>query len=152
MLELVAVGDLAGLQVDVLDQLLAELRAVTPEHLQYVLHDFFERITLYENRALKATYTEVAGGKFEVKVTAKVRKVEASGTGTETPQKLADWMDVGVLDEDGKPLYLEKVQVTKEDVEFTALVDRLPAKAGVDPLNKLIDRKPDDNTVAVEKL
>ncbi|MFY0526246.1 M1 family aminopeptidase [Archangium gephyra] len=133
-------------------ELLAELRAVTPEHLQYVLHDFFERITLYENRALKATYTEVAGGKFEVKVTAKVRKVEASGTGTETPQKLADWMDVGVLDEDGKPLHLEKVQVTKEDVEFTALVDRLPAKAGVDPLNKLIDRKPDDNTVAVEKL
>jgi ABC-type transport system involved in multi-copper enzyme maturation permease subunit len=133
-------------------ELLAELRAVTPEHLQYVLHDFFERITLYENRALKATYTEVAGGKFEVKVTAKAHKVEANGTGTETPQKLADWMDVGVLDEDGKPLYLEKVQVTKEDVEFTALVDKRPAKAGVDPLNKLIDRKPDDNTVAVEKL
>jgi ABC-type transport system involved in multi-copper enzyme maturation permease subunit len=133
-------------------ELLAELRAVTPEHLQYLLHDFFERITLYENRALKATYTEVAGGKFEVKVTAKAHKVEANGTGTETPQKLADWMDVGVLDEDGKPLYLEKVQVTKEDVEFTALVDKRPAKAGVDPLNKLIDRKPDDNTVAVEKL
>ena len=40
----------------------------------------------------------------------------------------------------------------KEDVEFTALVDKRPAKAGVEPLNKLIDRKPDDNTVAVEKL
>jgi hypothetical protein len=25
-------------------------------------------------------------------------------------------------------------------------------KAGIDPLNKLIDRKPDDNTVTVEKL
>ena len=125
---------------------------MTPEHLQYVLHDFFERITLYENRALKATYTEVAGGKFEVKVTAKARKVEVNGTGKETEVKLADWVDVGVLDEDGKPLYLEKVQVTKEDVEFTARVDKRPAKAGVDPLNKLIDRKPDDNTVAVEKL
>ncbi|MFE8605081.1 M1 family aminopeptidase [Archangium violaceum] len=133
-------------------ELLAELRAVTPEHLRYVLHDFFERITLYENRALKATYTEVEGGKFEVKVTAKARKVEANGTGTESELKLADWVDVGVLDKDGKPLYLEKVQVTKEDVEFTALVDQRPAKAGLDPLNKLIDRKPDDNTVAVEKL
>jgi ABC-2 type transport system permease protein len=133
-------------------ELLAELRAVTPEHLQYVLHDFFERITLYENRALKATYTEVAGGKFEVKVTAKARKLEANDTGAESELKLADWVDVGVLDKDGKPLYLEKVQVTKEDVEFTALVDQRPARAGVDPLNKLIDRKPDDNTVAVEKL
>ncbi|HEX5749052.1 MAG TPA: M1 family aminopeptidase [Archangium sp.] len=133
-------------------ELLAELRAVTPEHLQYVLHDFFERITLYENRALKATYTEVAGGKFEVKVTAKARKLEANGTGTESELKLADWVDVGVLDKDGKPLYLQRVQVTKEDVEFTALVDQRPARAGLDPLNKLIDRKPDDNTVAVEKL
>ena len=133
-------------------ELLAELRAVTPEHLQYVLHDFFERITLYENRALKATYTELADGKYEVKVTAKARKVEANGTGTETELKLADWVDVGVLDAEGKPLYLEKLQVTKEDVEFTARVDKRPAKAGVDPLNKLIDRKPGDNTVAVEKL
>ncbi|HYO53350.1 ABC transporter permease/M1 family aminopeptidase [Archangium sp.] len=132
-------------------ELLAELRAVTPEHLRYLIQDFFERITLYENRALEATYTEVAGGKFEVKVTARARKVEANGTGTELDQELADWMDVGVLDEDGKPLYLEKVLVTKGDVEFTALVDKRPAKAGVDPLNKLIDRKPDDNTVAVEK-
>ncbi|PTL79936.1 M1 family aminopeptidase [Vitiosangium sp. GDMCC 1.1324] len=133
-------------------ELLAELRAVMPEHLRYLIQDFFERITLYENRALKATYTEVAGGKYEVKVTAKAHKVEANGTGTESDLKLDDWMDVGVLDADGKPLYLEKVQVTKEDVEFTALVDKLPAKAGLDPLNKLIDRKPDDNTVAVEKL
>jgi len=129
-----------------------ELRAVTPEHLQYLIHDFFERITLYESRALTATYTEVAGGKYEVKVTAKVRKLEGTGVGTEFAVKLADWMDVGVLDEEGKPLYLERVQVKQGDVTFTALVDQRPAKAGVDPLHKLIDRKPDDNTVVVEKL
>jgi hypothetical protein len=133
-------------------ELLAELRAVTPAHLQYLIHDFFERITLYENRALKATYTELAGGKFEVKVTARARKLEANGTGTETELKLADWLDVGVLDEEGKPLYLERVQVKQGDLEFTAVVDQRPARAGVDPLHKLIDRKPDDNTVAVEKL
>jgi ABC-type transport system involved in multi-copper enzyme maturation permease subunit len=133
-------------------ELLAELRAVTPEHLQYLIHDFFERMTLYENRALSATYTERADGKFEVKVTATSKKLEATGVGTEFDVKLADWMDVGVLDADGKPLFLEKRQVTQGDVEFTAVVDRRPAKAGLDPLNKLIDRKPDDNTVAVEKL
>jgi ABC-type transport system involved in multi-copper enzyme maturation permease subunit len=133
-------------------ELLAELRAVTPEHLQYLIHDFFERITLYENRALKATYTELAGGKYEVKVTAKARKLEANGTGTETELKLSDWLDVGVLDKEGKPLYLERVQVKQGDLSFTAVVDQRPARAGVDPLHKLIDRKPDDNTVAVEQL
>jgi ABC-2 type transport system permease protein len=28
-------------------------------------------------------------------------------------------------------------------------VDKRPAKAGIDPLNKLNDRRPDDNTIAV---
>ncbi|HZH78282.1 MAG TPA: M1 family aminopeptidase [Archangium sp.] len=133
-------------------ELLAELRAVTPEHFQYLIHDFFERITLYENRALTATYTELAGGKYEVKVTAKVRKLEATGVSNDFDLKLADWMDVGVLDKEGKPLYLERVQVKQGDLSFTAVVDQRPARAGVDPLHKLIDRKPQDNTVAVEKL
>jgi hypothetical protein len=33
-------------------------------------------------------------------------------------------------------------------VAFT--VDQLPAKAGIDPANKLIDRNPDDNVMKVE--
>ena len=31
------------------------------------------------------------------------------------------------------------------------MVDKLPTKAGIDPLNKLIDRNPEDNVVKVEK-
>jgi hypothetical protein len=28
-------------------------------------------------------------------------------------------------------------------------VDKIPAQAGIDPLNKLMDRKPDDNVIKV---
>jgi ABC-2 type transport system permease protein len=133
-------------------ELIAELRAITPEHLRYLIDDLFERITLYENRAVTATSTAMPDGKFEVKLTAKARKVEADGLGQEKEMALDDWVDVGVLDEEGKPLYLEKHHVKGEDVSFTVVVDRRPAKAGLDPLYKLIDRKPDDNTVAVEAL
>jgi hypothetical protein len=31
------------------------------------------------------------------------------------------------------------------------IVDKQPAQAGIDPLNKLIDRNPEDNVVKVEK-
>jgi hypothetical protein len=34
---------------------------------------------------------------------------------------------------------------------MTIVVDRLPAKAGIDPLDKLIDRHPDDNLVSVDR-
>jgi len=133
-------------------ELIAELRAVTPEHLRYLLEDFFERITLYENRALTATSTALPDGRFEVKLTAKARKVEADGLGQEKELALDDWVDVGVLDADGKPIFLEKRRIQQEDVSFTVQVNQRPAKAGLDPLFKLVDRKPDDNTVAVEAL
>ncbi|MDY7225180.1 M1 family aminopeptidase [Hyalangium rubrum] len=133
-------------------ELIAELRAVTPEHLRYLIEDLFERITLYENRAVTATSTARPDGKFEVKLTAKARKVEANGLGEEKDLSLDDWVDVGVLDKDGKPLYLERHRVQAQDVSFTVVVDQQPFKAGLDPLYKLIDRKPDDNTVRVEAL
>jgi ABC-2 type transport system permease protein len=38
----------------------------------------------------------------------------------------------------------------QEKAEFDVTVDKRPAKAGIDPLIKLIDRNPDDNVIAVE--
>jgi ABC-2 type transport system permease protein len=131
-------------------ELIAELRAVAPEHLRYLIEDSFERITLYENRAVTATATALPNGHFEVKLTAKARKVEADGLGQEKDLPLDDWVDVGVVDADGKPLFLEKRRIQQADVSFTLEVDKRPAKAGLDPLYKLIDRKPEDNTVAAE--
>ena len=40
--------------------------------------------------------------------------------------------------------------MTKADNTFTVVVAGKPARAGLDPLNLLIDRKPKDNLVAVE--
>jgi hypothetical protein len=48
-------------------------------------------------------------------------------------------------------LYLAKQKVTSERQEFTVTVDELPARAGVDPMIKLIDRNPDDNVVEVQR-
>jgi hypothetical protein len=55
-----------------------------------------------------------------------------------------------VLDADNKALYLEKKKIDREDSEFTIIVRSKPARAGIDPYNKLIDRRPKDNTVAVD--
>jgi len=60
-------------------------------------------------------------------------------------------IDIGVLDGNGKYLYLQKHKMEQEKTEITVTVDKLPAKAGIDPVDKLIDRNPDDNVVAVKK-
>ncbi len=131
---------------------LKHIRAATPPHLQYAIDDMFENIILYDNRATKATYRELPGGKFEVTMKITARKRKADKLGKEEDAPLADWIDIGVLDDKGVPIFLEKRKIEKEDNEIMVVVDRKPAKAGIDPLNKLIDRRPKDNVVGVDKV
>jgi aminopeptidase N len=132
-------------------ELIGYLRQVTPPQLQYVIDDMFESITLFENRALEASYRKLPDGKFEVKLKVAAKKMKADERGAETEVPLADWIDIGVLDASGKPLYLEKKKIDKTEMEFNIVVDQLPAKAGIDPLNKLVDRRPDDNVIVVSR-
>ena len=131
--------------------LIKHFRAVTPAHLQYIIDDMFENIVLYDNRASKASYKALANGKFEVTLSVIAKKRKADKLGKEEDVPLADWIDIGVLDEKGVPIFIEKRKIEKEENEYILTVDKKPAKAGIDPLNKLIDRRPKDNTVNVEK-
>jgi hypothetical protein len=133
-------------------ELIDRLRKIVPPAYSYIVHDMFETITLYENRALSATYRRTSDGKFEVKLKVAAKKIRAGELGEEKEVPLADWIDIGVLDKDGKPLYMVKHKIERNETEFTIPVDRLPVKAGIDPWNKLVDRKPDDNVIAVAKL
>lgn len=131
-------------------ELVAQLRKVTPPDLQYLIADLFETITLYDNRALKAV-VRPNGSKFDVTLTVSAKKLRAAELGAETEQPLDDLIPVGVYGSDGKLLLLEKRRFQKEQSELTLTVAAPPAKAGIDPLNELIDRRPDDNVIRVEK-
>jgi len=129
--------------------LLPRIRAVTPPALQYAIDDLFESITLYDNRTTSATAKALPDGRYEVTLAVVAKKRKADALGKEDDAPLADWIDIGVLDADGQPLFLEKRKIEREETTFTVTVAKRPARAGIDPFNKLIDRRPKDNTVAV---
>jgi hypothetical protein len=63
-------------------------------------------------------------------------------------------VDIGIFTGEKKTekaLFLEKRKITQPEMEFEITVDQPPTRAGIDPYNKLIDRVPDDNAVAVVK-
>jgi len=130
-------------------ELVARIREVTPPELQYVIDDLFEKIVVYDNRAVSATMKPLSGGRFEVTMKVVAKKRVADELGKESDVALADFIDIGVVDDKGDAILVERKRITQEESTFTMTVDRKPAKAGIDPLNKLIDRRPDDNTVAV---
>ena len=129
--------------------LLARIRAVTPPKYQYVIDDMFDSITLYDNRALATTAKALPDGRYEVTLTVLAQKRKADELGKEESAPLHDWIDIGVLDADNEPLFLEKRLIDRDESTFTVIVAKRPARAGIDPFNKLIDRRPKDNTVAV---
>jgi aminopeptidase N len=129
--------------------LLARIRAVTPPELQYVIDDFFDSITLYDNRAQSATAKALPDGRYEVTINVVAKKRKADALGKEDDAPLHDMIDIGVLDANDEPLFLEKRRIEREETAFTVTVAKRPARAGIDPYNKLIDRRPKDNTVAV---
>jgi ABC-2 type transport system permease protein len=139
-------------------ELYERLKKATPEKYAYLLEDMFEKITLYDNRALSAKLRERDDGKFELTLELQVRKLYADGKGVETEaEKLADWIEVGAYVErevDGEtidePIYLELHQFDRNQTELTLVLDERPTKAGVDPRKLLIDRSPSDNTRSVE--
>ncbi|MBL6448599.1 hypothetical protein JMN32_19970 [Fulvivirga sp. 29W222] len=64
--------------------------------------------------------------------------------GNETLASLEDWIDVGVYAQD-QLIYLQKHLISDEVSELEITVSQAPSKAGIDPLHKLMDRKPEDN-------
>ncbi|MEL6132122.1 MAG: M1 family aminopeptidase, partial [Bacteroidota bacterium] len=129
--------------------LLEYFRDVTPDTLQYLITDMFENITLYENRMREAEYTELENGQYKVDMTINTVKYVADSLGTETQVPMDDWIDIGIFAEDqnGKDslLYLQKHRFNQDTTNLEIVVDMLPLKAGIDPINKLIDRNPNDN-------
>jgi ABC-2 type transport system permease protein len=127
------------------------LRNVTPPEFHYLYEDWFETITIFDNRTLSASYSALANGKYSVRIAVEAKKYRSDGKGQEHLIPLHDLVDIGVLDADGNYLYLQKQKIEQERQEFTVTVDKVPTQAGIDPLIKLIDRNPDDNLTEVKK-
>src|SRR5690606_4990294 len=129
--------------------LIAELRAAAGPGHQQLVTDLFETITLWENRAISATSRAKPGGKFDVTLKVSAKKLRADEAGKQTEVPMDDLVDIGVLGASDEPLYLRKHRIGSGESEITVEVDGRPVRAGIDPIVKLIDRRPDDNTVPV---
>ena len=139
-------------------ELIDTLRNATPDSLKYVITDLFETITLYELRPDSAVSAPVRGGAdgWQVELFIDAKKLRSDTLGAETEVPMSDWIDIGVYaDSGGKaatvPTYLEKHRITSGAQRIVVRVPQKPARAGIDPLHKLIDRITRDNVIAVRE-
>ena len=131
--------------------LYAELRAVTPPALHYLLTDLFETITLWDVKTQRAAVRRTTDGSYEVTLDVMARKMRADGIGVETATPMNDFVEVGVFSA-GKddPIYMTRHRIHSGKQTIRIIVPQQPSRAGVDPHRKLIERERGDNVIAVE--
>lgn len=95
-----------------------ELQVVTPDSLQYLLHDLFEVNTFWEFETERATAVETDAGTWRVTLDMRTRKVVADNAGVKTEVPMDEWVQVGTFgaaekggDELSQPLYVQKRHV-----------------------------------------
>jgi len=123
-----------------------------PEHEQ-MIHDFFERIVLFDLEVTDATASEREDGRWDVVIDVEAHKFEADGEGEQTEEAIDYQIDIGVfttsLDDDFEGsdhvLYMQKHRINETTMRFELIVDEQPLYVGIDPYNKLVDRNSDDN-------
>ena len=123
-----------------------------PEHEQ-MIHDFFERIVLFDLQVTDATASERDDGRWDVVIDVEAHKYEADGAGEQTEEEIDYQIDIGVFSQNidetfegsDHVLYMAKHRVNETTMRFELIVDEEPMFVGIDPYNKLIDRDSDDN-------
>jgi len=131
------------------EDLVALFRAAAPEKVK-LIDSLFEEITLYELRAVSAKATKGEGGGLDVHFTGKVKKLLADELGREREVPVDEDLPVGVLGKDDTALLEQRVHVQGEDLDIVLHAPAGAEKAALDPSSELIDRRPEDNAIAIE--
>jgi hypothetical protein len=135
-----------------------ELQAVTPDSLQYLLHDLFEVNTYWELVTERATSEQTGEGAWQVTLDVRARKAVADEAGVETEVPMDECVQIGVFgparegdEELSAPLYVQMHRVRSGEQTITVTVPGEPVLAGIDPyhLLDLIELENDNNIEAV---
>jgi hypothetical protein len=133
---------------------LRAFRQFTPDTLQYLVSDLFEKITLFSNRVESCSYKKV-NNEYEVTLNTVTEKYWADSLGKEQPIPVNDYIDLAVFGADNtdaeseKVLLMKRLKIRGRQNKFVFRVKEVPLKVGIDPYNYLVDRIPDDNVKSI---
>jgi hypothetical protein len=159
MRRLIAAHDSAGAPLATTLDLYRELQAVTPDSLQYLLHDLFEVNTDWRFETERAA-AERTGDGWQVTLDVRARKVVYDSTGGQADVPMDEWIPIGVFGaaepeagELSAPLFVRMHRIRSGEQTITVTVPRRPHLAGIDPYH-LLDweegEEDDDNIELIE--
>ena len=133
------------LSIDFLDYLKSE----TPDSLQSLIEDHFEKVIIYEGKIEDAEMRELASG-YELDIALNLKKEEQLDIGQFEELPINELVEIGIYDENEDLIRLERFWMKAGEKQLTLELDRKPAKVVLDPNLLQIDRDRRDNEFEVE--
>lgn len=132
-----------------------ELQTVTPDSLQYLLHDLFASNTFWELKIGNAAAFQTPYGKWKVTMDVFARKYIVDEKGNQTNVEMNDLIQIGVYSENeknitGKNLYMKQHRISSGTQRIEVEVTAKPNLACIDPHSLLMDLKTQDNAINVQ--
>lgn len=128
--------------------LFQELKTITPDSLQYLLHDLFKANTYWRLKTKQFAARQIKGGKWEVTLKVQAQKVVVDATGNEKELPMNDLLEIGIYEANktlDEPLYLRLHRIRSGAQTIKVTVARKPDHGGIDPNYLMIDLRLDDN-------
>ena len=124
-------------------ELVQHLKNNLPATHQYLIEDWFETITFYENKIKNSTLNPLANGAFQAKVDFEVYKYRNEEKSVALP--LNDFIELGFYNSAGELFHTELVNVTTRENEIEVMLKEEPVEVILDPNLLTIDLDVDDN-------
>jgi ABC-type transport system involved in multi-copper enzyme maturation permease subunit len=118
-----------------------ELKLVTPDSLQYLLHDLFEVNTYWKFKIERASARAIGKGRWEVTVDLNSEKTVYNERGEKQTVPMNDWVELGLFADQGGSkgqIYLGKHRLRSGSQRLTLISKTKPGYVSVDPRLLLI--------------
>lgn len=125
--------------------LIAEVRKSTPDSLQYLVTDGFEKIVLYDNKISTASVKQT-GNSYKIDFTVNCKKQVYDSLGKSKTIACNDYFDVGILDAKGNIIKIERLKLKDGETTLHWVVNQKPETVAIDPNYLMIDKDPHDNS------
>jgi hypothetical protein len=132
-----------------------EIQAVTPDSIQYLLHDLFAANTFWELKTERSLARQTGTGNWEVSLDVQARKYTVDTLGVEADVPMDDWVQIGIFEPvEGKNgereiIYLNWHRIRSGKQTIVVNLPRKPTHAAIDPNYLLMDLKRADNSSEV---
>jgi hypothetical protein len=125
---------------------------VVPDSLAHLIPDLFTNITLFDNRVVSVdSHLDPATKTYSTTVVYSTAKVHCDGCGKETPVPVDDNLEIALYAKDNEhPLASTVVGVTGGPGSVVLISSAKPSHVVLDPMFKLLDKKPLDNEKDIE--